>query len=67
MEKWLTPAEVCELIPGMSVGLLSQLRFRGDGPPFVKPSDRKVVYRLSTVKSWLQSREQSSTRENIPA
>lgn len=67
MEKYLSPKEVCEIIPGMTEALLSQMRFRGDGPPFIKPSPKKVVYRLGAIESYLASREQTSTRENISA
>jgi predicted DNA-binding transcriptional regulator AlpA len=67
MEKLLSPAEVCEIVPGMSENLLAQMRFRGDGPRFIKPSPRKVVYRSSVVEAWLQSREQTSTRETAAA
>lgn len=65
MEKYLSSAEVCELLPGMNKNLLAQMRFRGDGPAFVKPSPRKVLYRWSAVEVWLESREVTSTREAI--
>lgn len=67
MEKYDSPEEVCEYVPGISTNLLAQWRFRGDGPPFIKPSPRKVVYRRAAVEAWLASREQSSTRENAIA
>ncbi len=66
-EQYLSPAEVCDIVPGMTPNLLAQLRFRGTGIPFVKVSPRKVVYRLSAVESFMRDREQISTRENIPA
>lgn len=64
---YLSPADVCERVPGMSETLLAQMRWRGDGPPFVKPSPRKVVYSESSLLAWLREREQTSTRESIPA
>lgn len=67
MEKYLSPSEVCELIPGMTVALLSQMRFRGDSIPYVRVSPRKIVYRLSAVEEYLAAREQTSTRENVGA
>lgn len=62
MEKLLSPQDVCDLIPGMTVPGLAQLRFRGQGPRFIKPSARKVVYRLSDVEAWLEANERTSTR-----
>ncbi len=67
MEKYLSPREVCEVIPGMTVALLNQMRFRGDSIPYVRVSPRKIVYRLSAVEKFLSEREQTSTRENVSA
>lgn len=67
MEKYLTPEEVCEVIPGMTKGLLAQMRFRGDGPRFIKPSPRKVVYAESAIAEFLRSRERTSTAEKASA
>jgi hypothetical protein len=63
MEKYLSPSEVCEVVPGLTESLLAQMRYRGDGPPFAKPSPRKVVYSESKLQAWLSDREQASTRE----
>ena len=62
MEKLLTPADVCELVPGLNEHALAQLRYLGTGPKFIKPSPRKVVYRLSDVEAWLKANEHTSTR-----
>ena len=67
MEIYDPPEEVCKYIPGMTVNLLAQMRFRGDGPPFIKPSPRKVVYRRSAVEAWLESRERTRTDEVVDA
>lgn len=61
MEKYLSPEEVCEAIPGMTTATLAAMRFRGDGPAFVKPSPRKVVYRESALEEYMKSRERTST------
>lgn len=62
MEKYLSPEEVCEQIPGMTEGLLKQMRFRGDGPPFIKVSPRRVAYAESSLHNWMQARERTSTQ-----
>ncbi|MDF2047292.1 hypothetical protein P2P98_14085 [Microbacterium sp. Kw_RZR3] len=61
MEKYLSPKEVAELIPGMTVANLAQLRFTGRGPKFLKPTPRTVVYRESDCIAWLKASERTST------
>lgn len=61
MEKYLTPRQVCELIPGMTTQHLGQLRFTGVGPTFLKPTPRKVLYRERDVIAWLEASERTST------
>ena len=61
MEKYLTPDQVCELIPGMTKGNLAQLRFKGEGPKFLKPTPRTVVYRESDCIAWLEASERTRT------
>jgi len=67
VETYLSPEQVCELIPGMSPTLLRQMRYRGDGPRFIKPSPRKVIYTESAIAEYLEARVHSSTRERVPA
>jgi hypothetical protein len=59
LETYLSPAQVCELIPGMTTTLLKQLRFRGNGPRFIKPSPQKVVYSMTAIEEYMASKEQS--------
>lgn len=61
MEKYLTPDQVCDLVPGMTKSNLAQLRFTGKGPKFLKPTPRTVVYRESDVIAWLEGSERTST------
>lgn len=67
MERYLSPKEVCEVVPGMTEGLLNQMRFRGDGPPFIAASPRKRVYAESSLHDWLKSRERTSTADKALA
>jgi hypothetical protein len=57
----LSPDQVCELIPGMTRAGLAQLRFRGLGPRYYKPSPKKVVYDLNECLAWLESTARSGT------
>ena len=63
IDRYLSPKEVCDLIPGMSERLLHAMRFRGDGPPFIAASPRKRVYAEASVRAWLASRETTSTAD----
>jgi predicted DNA-binding transcriptional regulator AlpA len=60
-ERYLTPAQVCELVPGMTPNFLSQLRFRGDGPRYRRPSPRKIYYVESEVIAWMESSARQGT------
>ncbi|MDQ1130235.1 AlpA family transcriptional regulator [Microbacterium sp. SORGH_AS_0888] len=60
---YLTPKEAADLIPGMTTSTLAQLRFKGQGPKFLKPTPRKVVYRERDVIDWLEASERTSTAE----
>lgn len=66
-DRYLSPKEVCEIIPGMTEALLAQMRFRGDGPPYVAASPRRRVYKESSLRAWLDSREITRTDQKVPA
>lgn len=63
---YMTPLQVSERWPFLSVSHLAQLRFkgaaeRGEGPKFLKPTPRTVVYRETDVIAWLEASERTST------
>lgn len=66
-ERYLSAEDVCDIIPGMTKALLNQMRFRGDGPPFIAASPKKRVYAESSLHAWLASRERTSTAEQVSA
>lgn len=62
--EWLSPEQVCEVVPGMTLTLLQRMRDAGKGPRYAKPSPKTVVYSRSDVDTWVRStlvgtREQS--------
>lgn len=61
-EKYLTPEEVAERIPGMTVRALRDMRCDGRGPAYMKPTPRVVVYAESDVVAYMR-RVRRSTRE----
>jgi len=56
-DPYLSPRGVCELIPGMTVRTLADMRYRRVGPKYSKPGYKSVVYRKSDVLAWLRRRE----------
>lgn len=61
-DEFLSPSGVKQLT-GMSLDALAQLRHRGRGPRFYKPTARTVLYRRSEVIAWVESSAHVSTRE----
>lgn len=62
--EFVTPEEVCDLIPGMTKGKLAQLRLiSGKGPRFYKPTDRTVIYKRSEVLAWVEESVMAGTAE----
>ncbi len=64
-EQYLTPTQAAELMPGMTVEHLAQLRFTGKGPKFLKPTPRKVFYRRRDIIDWLEASERTSTAKAV--
>ena len=65
MEKYITPADVVERVPGTNVGYWAQLRYTGKGPRFIKPSAGKVLYAESALEEWLASKETDKTGAGV--
>lgn len=55
MNEYLTPDQLCELVPGTTKNYWAQLRFIGNGPKYLKPSPKKVLYVKSQVIEWLEN------------
>lgn len=58
---YLTPDQVCAIVPGMTKTNLAQLRFKGTGPKYYKPTPRVVLYREDDVIDWIESSARTST------
>lgn len=64
VQDFITPEEVCEIIPGMTKGKLAQLRLIAEkGPRFYKPTPRTVLYRRSEILKWVEESVMSGTAE----
>lgn len=55
-----TVGEFCEFA-GITEGHAAQMRYKGDGPAFVKITGRQVRYRWSDIEKWVDSRTRSRT------
>lgn len=61
MDNYITPEQVCDLVPGMTVGLLAQRRYLGKEPTFYKPSAKTVLYKRSDILQWIEGSAQTRT------
>lgn len=59
--RWVTPEEVCELVPGMTKTHLAQLRFKGVGPRYFKPTPKKVLYAEADIIAWVEASARTGT------
>lgn len=55
-----TPAALGERL-GLSTGALAQMRYRGNGPRFIKLGGRQVRYRESDIQAWLDRQTRDRT------
>lgn len=55
--EYLSPAQVCELVPGMTVSNLRELRKTGKGPAYFKPTGDRghvTLYARADVIAWVE-------------
>ena len=64
--RFLRPHQV-EALYGLTQKFLAHARGRGDGPPFVKPSAKLVLYAVEDLERWLAARRRLSTSDPGPA
>ncbi|KQW22836.1 hypothetical protein ASC80_05705 [Afipia sp. Root123D2] len=48
---------------GLSQATLERMRVRGDGPPFMAISVRRIIYDIDVLDAWARSRTFRSTSE----
>jgi hypothetical protein len=63
--RFLRPRQV-EALYGLTQKFLAHARGRGDGPPFVKPSHKLVLYAVDDLETWLAARRRVSTSDPGP-
>ncbi|MHA3723473.1 helix-turn-helix transcriptional regulator [Leucobacter sp. HY1910] len=63
LANYKSPQEIADRIPGMTVSNLAQLRFKGQGPKYMKPSPKVVIYDWADVVAWLESTKRDGTAE----
>lgn len=52
---WLSPSDVCEMWPGMTLRRLQRMRDEGRGPAYSK-AGRTITYAESDVQAYLAAR-----------
>jgi predicted DNA-binding transcriptional regulator AlpA len=63
-QELLHPIQVSEWT-GLSLGALAQLRYKGQGPAFIKLTPKTVRYLRSDVERWIRSSVQYRTGEPV--
>lgn len=61
--RYITADQVCDLIPGMTRNNLAQLRFKGTGPRYFKPTPRTVLYVEADVIAWVEASARTGTAQ----
>jgi predicted DNA-binding transcriptional regulator AlpA len=61
-EPFISPPEAAS-IAGITTGHLAQMRFTGRGPKYYKPSPKRVLYKASEVRSWIEASARTSTAD----
>jgi hypothetical protein len=64
--RFLRPCQV-ETLYGLTQKFLAHARGRGDGPPYVKPSPKLVLYSVEDLERWLAARRRLSTSDPGPS
>jgi predicted DNA-binding transcriptional regulator AlpA len=59
-EEFIQPS-VVEEMTGLTVAALAQLRYKGTGPRYYKPTPRTVLYKRSEVVAWVEASAQIRT------
>ncbi|GAA1468854.1 helix-turn-helix transcriptional regulator [Microbacterium thalassium] len=62
-KKLLRPEDVTELIPGLSVKLLSQWRYEKKGPRYYKVG-RIVLYPIDDLEEWFEAHAGDGGRDD---
>jgi len=56
----LSSSELANFL-GVSLATLERWRRHGEGPPFIRIGRRRIAYRPSAVRRWVEAQERSST------
>lgn len=57
-DEWLSPAQVCSLLPGMTEEILSERRKQRLDPPYFKPTGERgkvVLYDRAEIMAWVKA------------
>lgn len=59
-QAWLSPEQVCEIVPGMTVRHLQDLRSKRQGPRYFKPTNKTVLYAEADIHAWVAASVQNT-------
>lgn len=59
-ERYLSPAEVQEMVPGLSVRTLREWRAANRELPWIQVSPKRVAYLESDIRAWVLSKRRAA-------
>lgn len=65
--RYLSPEQVCDIVPGMTVASLKDMRSDGRGPAFHKPTGERgkiTLYLEADVLRWIERSRVSTTEQS---
>ncbi|WAC65764.1 hypothetical protein OVA14_10585 [Agrococcus sp. SL85] len=58
---------MADMVPGLTTGNLAQLRYAGGGPVYSAVTRKTIVYELTDVVMWIESKRRARTDQPLPA
>jgi hypothetical protein len=58
---YMTPENVCEMVPSITKGQLANFRYLGRGGPRYRKLGKKILYLRSEVIEWVEGSARSGT------
>ncbi|POH68967.1 hypothetical protein C3B61_03445 [Cryobacterium zongtaii] len=67
MNTYLSPEQVCEMIPGITKGQLASWRYLGAGGPRYRKLGKKIIYAECEVIDWVEGSARTGTADAADA
>lgn len=62
IDEYLTTEQAAEYTK-LAASTLTKKRLYGDGPPYLRPGLRRIIYKKADLDAWLESHRRTSTSD----